>query len=561
MLLEGDLMSDSEDRTRPLDPKRNDETRFTPDSTVEFGLNAAPSNSNTSRDDATQAFEPIVSASNRRQVKYFGEYELLEEIARGGMGVVFKARQVTLDRTVALKMILSGDLASPEAIERFRIEAEAAAKLDHPGIVPIFEIGQHNGQHYFSMGFVEGQSLAQYVKNGPIASRQAAEILKRIADAIAYAHQQGVIHRDLKPANVLMDAKGEPRVTDFGLAKQVHSERDLTRTGDVMGTPSYMPPEQAAGKSDVGPLADIYSLGALLYALLTGRPPFQSANVVDTIMQVIELDPVPPRQLDPKIERDLETICLKCLSKSPSHRYPSAIELSADIDRFLNDQPILARPPGWLEMTNQWARNHVATVVTLMTLLGLSVLFLPTIPLFLAAIQPNQDRKILSFATPLQSIDSAQARGIEQGMTLLLQTQPENKAARFDKAIALLSQQKYAASIDELSVLAHADSQNPELLFTRALANYRLNQVESAQRDLAKCIELRPNWPGPFFLRAEIHLSQDSLRAALHDVDQAILLHPGQIDGYLLRKNVHERLGNYGAAIIDERMIQSLRTP
>jgi tetratricopeptide (TPR) repeat protein len=278
-------------------------------------------------------------------------------------------------------------------------------------------------------------------------------------------------------------------------------------------------------------------------------------------MQVIELDPVPPRKLDPKIERDLETICLKCLSKSPSHRYPSAIELSADINRFLNDQPILARPPGWLETTNQWARNHVATVVTLMTLLGLSVPFLPTIPFFLDAMQPNQDRKLLNLATPLQLTDSAQARGIEQGMTSLLQTQPENKAARFDKAIALLSQQKYAASIDELSVLANADPQNPELLFTRALANYRLNQIESAKRDLATCIELRPNWPGPSFLRAEIHRSQDSLRAALQDIERAILLHPGQIEGYLLRKDIHERLGNYGAAIIDERMIQSLRSP
>jgi serine/threonine protein kinase len=554
-------MSDSEERTQPFDPKRNDEMCFTSDYTLEFEMNASPSPHLAPQEDITQAFEPSDSTSTRHRVKYFGEYELLEEIARGGMGVVFKARQVTLDRTVALKMILSGELASPEAIERFRVEAEAAAKLDHPGIVPIFEIGQHNGQHYFSMGFVEGQSLAQYIKNGPIAPRQAAEILKHIADAIAYAHEQGVIHRDLKPANVLMDAKGEPRVTDFGLAKQLHSERDLTRTGDVMGTPSYMPPEQAAGKSDVGPLADVYSLGAVLYALLTGRPPFQSANVVDTIMQVIELDPVPPRKLDPKIERDLETICLKCLSKSPSHRYPSAIELSADINRFLNDQPILARPPGWLETTNQWARNHVATVVTLMTLLGLSVPFLPTIPFFLDAMQPNQDRKLLNLATPLQLTDSAQARGIEQGMTSLLQTQPENKAARFDKAIALLSQQKYAASIDELSVLANADPQNPELLFTRALANYRLNQIESAKRDLATCIELRPNWPGPSFLRAEIHRSQDSLRAALQDIERAILLHPGQIEGYLLRKDIHERLGNYGAAIIDERMIQSLRSP
>lgn len=195
---------------------------------------------------------------NGDRVKYFGEYELLDEIARGGMGVVFKARQVKLNRIVALKMILSGELAGEEEVQRFKTEAEAAANLDHPGIVPIYEIGEHNGQHYFSMGFVEGQSLADRVKDGPLPPREAAEIMKKVAESVAYAHERGVIHRDLKPANVLLDEKGEPRVTDFGLAKQVESDSDLTRTGDVMGTPSYMPPEQASGRTeDVGPQADV----------------------------------------------------------------------------------------------------------------------------------------------------------------------------------------------------------------------------------------------------------------------------------------------------------------
>ena len=245
-------------------------------------------------------------------VRYFGDYELLQEIARGGMGVVFKARQVKLNRVVALKMILSGDLAGEEEVQRFKTEAEAAANLDHPGIVPIYEIGEHNGQHYFSMAFVEGQSLASKVKDGPLTPREAAQIVKRVTDSVAYAHMKGVIHRDLKPANVLLDGDGQPKVTDFGLAKQLQSDRDLTRTGAVMGTPSYMPPEQAAGWTDqVGPRSDVYSLGAILYCLLIGRPPFQSANPIDVLLQVREREPVAPRQLDSHIDRDLETICLK----------------------------------------------------------------------------------------------------------------------------------------------------------------------------------------------------------------------------------------------------------
>jgi len=251
------------------------------------------------------------------RVRYFGEYELLEEIARGGMGVVFKARQVKLNRIVALKMILSGELAGSQEVQRFKTEAEAAAQLDHPGIVPIFEIGEHQGQHYFSMGFVEGESLQDRIRNGPMDPWEAAKVCAKVGAAISYAHQQGVIHRDLKPANVLLDQNDMPKVTDFGLAKQVESEGDLTRTGVVMGTPGYMPPEQASGDTtSVGPPSDVYSLGAILYCLLTGRPPFQAANTLDTLMQVLEREPISPQDLNPQVPRDLNTITLKCL---PNH--------------------------------------------------------------------------------------------------------------------------------------------------------------------------------------------------------------------------------------------------
>ncbi len=316
-------------------------------------------------------------ASGPARVRYFGDFELLREIARGGMGVVYHARQVSLNRPVALKMILAGQLASDTDVKRFYTEAEAAANLDHPGIVPIFEVGQHEGQHYFSMGFVEGQSLSHRLAEGPLPSREAAELMVKVAEAIEFAHQHGVIHRDLKPANILLDAKGNPRVTDFGLAKKVQGDSGLTGSGQIMGTPSYMPPEQAGGRrGEVGPAADVYALGATLYALLTGRPPFQAATPMDTVIQVISDEPVPPRRLNASIPPDLETICLKCLQKEPGTRYPSAAALADDLGRYLAGEPIVARPVTRVERAVKWARRRPAIagllgLVALVTALGL----------------------------------------------------------------------------------------------------------------------------------------------------------------------------------------------
>ncbi len=314
------------------------------------------------------------------RIQYFGDYELLQEIGRGGMGVVYKARQVSLKRIVALKMILARELAHEEDVKRFRAEAEAAAKLDHPGIVPVFEVGQHEGHHYFTMAYVEGESLAHRLTRGLPQPRDAALLLKQVAEAVAYAHVEGVVHRDLKPANILLPACGlaeaaakpqaAPRITDFGLAKQIERDSVLTVTGQVLGTPSYMPPEQASGKrGQVGPLSDVYSLGAVLYALLTGRPPFQAATGLDTLLQVLDQEPVPPRQLNRSIPRDLETICLKCLEKEPSRRYASARDLVADLDRYLNKQTIKARPSSRRERLVKWMRRRPAAAA----LLGVSV--------------------------------------------------------------------------------------------------------------------------------------------------------------------------------------------
>jgi len=292
-------------------------------------------------------------------LRYFGDYELLEEIARGGMGVVYKARQTTLDRIVAVKMILAGNLASQADIERFHVEAQAAANLRHPNIVAIHEVGKHAGQHYFSMDYVEGQSLADMVRESPLSGERAAAYVKTIAEAIEYAHQQGTLHRDLKPSNVLIDDTDQPRVTDFGLAKRIEGDSALTGTGQILGTPSYMPPEQAAAnRGEVGPPSDVYSLGAVLYELLTGRPPFKAETPLDTLMQVLEVEPVSPRLLNPKIHKDLETIALKCLQKSPKSRYATAAELAADLRRFLHDEPILARPVSGTERLWRWCRRN-----------------------------------------------------------------------------------------------------------------------------------------------------------------------------------------------------------
>lgn len=288
-----------------------------------------------------------------------GGYEILESIGKGGMGVVYRARQVNLRRIVALKMIKPGEFDDPAYIKRFQAEASAAAQLDHPGIVQVYDVGEDAGRHYFSMAYVDGPNLAQLVAERPLTNRKAAVITKAITEAIAVAHAHGLIHRDLKPANVLMEVNGQPKITDFGLAKSIKTESDLTATGQILGTPSYMPPEQATGSiSDVAEPADIYSIGAILYCLLTGNPPFQSANPFDTLKQVQEQEPVPPRQLNPQISPDLETICLKCLEKDPAHRYLSAYELGQDLSRYINGEPIVARPVGLSGRTWRWCKRQ-----------------------------------------------------------------------------------------------------------------------------------------------------------------------------------------------------------
>ena len=304
-------------------------------------------------------------------IKYFGDYELLEEIARGGMGVVYKARQTSLNRIVAVKMILAGQLAGEADIRRFHAEAEAAANLQHPNIVAIHEVGEHQDRHYFSMDYVEGQNLAALVREGPLPPAKAAGLVKTIAEAIQYAHQRGILHRDLKPQNVLIDEHGRPRVTDFGLAKRTGADSSLTQSGAVMGSPSYMPPEQATGRHDqVGPHSDVYSLGAILYQLLTGKAPFVGETPLATLRKVVEEDPGPPSKHSPLSPPDLETICLKCLEKKPEHRYPTARALAEELGRFLNHEPILARPASEWRKVSAWMLKHPWLITAALALIG-----------------------------------------------------------------------------------------------------------------------------------------------------------------------------------------------
>jgi tRNA A-37 threonylcarbamoyl transferase component Bud32 len=323
----------------------------------------------------------------------FGDYELIEEIARGGMGVVYKARQRSINRHVAIKTILAAQFSGKQAVQRFRAEAAAAGLLSHPNIVAIHEAGLLEGQPYFSMDYVEGKNLAQLVGAQPLPPKKAARYVNLVAEAIHYAHNQGILHRDLKPSNVLIDsATDQPRVTDFGLAKRLDNDSSLTLSGQVLGSPHFMPPEQASPvRGKVGRQSDVFGLGALLYYLLTARAPFQGETLESTLRLVLSTEPLAPHLLNPNIPLDLETICLKCLEKDPPKRYATAQALADDLRRFLNNEPISARPLGPAGKMCRWSQRNPA----LATAYSLLILFLGVILIAspLAIFRINQARK------------------------------------------------------------------------------------------------------------------------------------------------------------------------
>ncbi|MCI0534864.1 MAG: serine/threonine protein kinase [Verrucomicrobiales bacterium] len=342
-------------------------------------------------EDELAAVLPRTAASSGSRAR-FGDYELLEEIGRGGMGVVYRARQRSLNRIVAVKMLLFAGLAAPDRLRRFQNEAAATAALEHANIVRLLDVGEHEGQPFIAMEFITGRDLAQLVRERPLASRQAAVYVAKIARAIEFAHRQGVLHRDLKPSNVLVDGFDEPCVTDFGLARNLADNTDLTVTGQMLGSPNFMPPEQASGNlRRMGPTSDVYGLGAILYHLLTARPPFLAETFEATLAAVREREPMPPGQLNEKVPRDLETICLKCLEKDPSRRYETARELADELDRFLKDEPITARPVTRFEHAWRWCRRKPALATAYFLLLLLILVILIGSPL--AALRINQARQ------------------------------------------------------------------------------------------------------------------------------------------------------------------------
>ncbi len=331
-----------------------------------------------SDDQATiiDAANPSSASGEIAPGRCFGSYELLDEIGRGGMGVVFKARQRGLNRIVALKMILASHLATDDQVSRFQREARATARVTHANVVSVFDVGEVEGQHYFVMEYVDGPTLADRLRRGLPTFADAARLVARLARAVAHVHGRGIIHRDLKPANVLLDAEGAPKIADFGLARALDDGEGSTRTGVILGTPAYMAPEQAAANlRQVGPHSDVYSLGAILYECLTGRPPFRSDSALNTILQVLESEPEPPGRVRPEVPRDLALICLKCLEKDPARRYASAADLAADLDRYLAGERISVRPDSFWQSVQRWFRRDPILAIRV-TALVLSALLL-----------------------------------------------------------------------------------------------------------------------------------------------------------------------------------------
>jgi hypothetical protein len=362
--------------------------------TLELSGSAAPT-------DRTQAFswDPNAGEAPRaagvKGAPHVVGYEILSELGRGGMGVVYRARDRSLKREVALKMVLAGNFASAEQLGRFRAEAEAVAKLQHPHIVQIYDVGEQNGLPYFSLEYVDGASLDKALAGKPQLEVDAALIVETLARAMHYAHERGIVHRDLKPGNVLLTKEGDAKITDFGLVKRMEADDSgTTRTGTIMGTPGYMAPEQGRGDKDVGPLADVYALGSILYAMLTGRPPFLAATPLDTLMQLLHDEPVAPSQLQPRISRDIETICLKCLQKEPARRYASALELAEDLRRLLNKEPVLARPVGRVERLWRWCRRRPLVAGLSALAAGLALVVLVGAPIAAVKIAVERDAAI-----------------------------------------------------------------------------------------------------------------------------------------------------------------------
>jgi predicted Ser/Thr protein kinase len=440
---------------------------------------------------------PLQGATEPRAFT-LGDYEILNEIARGGMGVVYRARQISLNRVVALKVVLHGPFASEEFRQRFRTEAQAVAGLRHPNIVSIYEAGEHEGNPYLAMEYVEGKNLAEVVGDKPLSCRRAAQYVRAIAEGVRHAHEAGVLHRDLKPSNVLLDAQEQPRITDFGLAKLLNSDAEITTTGQVLGSPSHMPPEQALSNfRTVGPAGDIYSLGAMLYHLVTGRPPFQGETLQEVLLQVAASEPRPPREVNANVPLDLQTICLKCLQKDPHQRYASADEVANELRRFLNGEPIRARPVGWLEQTFRWCRRKPA----LASAFGVAVASLLVIAIGspIAMIRLERERKAAEAARKQELESRVRAEAAERVSrqqafaALVSQARATIRSGEMGQRVQALEALRNAAAISntvELRRDAMAALALPDLRLTKELdwgPEYTVRRLDPKFERIALC--------------------------------------------------------------------------
>jgi serine/threonine-protein kinase len=495
-----------------------------------------------------------VAAGNERAfaspARIFGDYELLEEIARGGMGVVYKARQVGLNRIVALKLILGGRFADQRALARFRVEAEAAATLNHRHIVPIYEIGEHDGQHYFSMRLINGGSLSDRLGEfrlteldgdgaSSVSSRPRSSIRKQktatidlmihVARAVHHAHVHGILHRDLKPDNILLDEKGEPHVTDFGVAKRIDGGTDITHSGVILGTPNYMAPEQARGDKVVTTAADVYGLGAVLYELLTGKPPFRGKNAMATVRQVLESEPERPRTVNPTIDRDLETIALKCLEKEPARRYPSAEALAKDLECCRNGEPISARPAGLYERASRWCRRNplLASLSASVLALLVAVACVSTV----AAVLISRERSDAIEARDLaqkKAEEAAAAQQLAEGNAKIAEAQKslaQQKAAEAKAAQELAEGNAQAAGEQRALALESFETLitkvQTQLQDTPATHELKKDLLDSAMKGLRKIAASAEKTPLVDQYMAEAHSRMGRIFLRLGDMKEA----------------------------------------
>jgi tetratricopeptide (TPR) repeat protein/predicted Ser/Thr protein kinase len=509
---------------------------------------------NVQTDNANASPDNKTTARVAKVLGELGDYELLEEIGRGGQGVVFRARQKSLNRTVALKVIGLGQWASKAHIRRFRLEAEAAASLDHPCIVPIYEVDERDGSCYFSMKLIEGGQLDEVVKRTPMSVRQAAELMAKVARTVHYAHEHGILHRDIKPGNILLDTKGEPHLTDFGLARLLESESTVTRTLEVLGTPSYMAPEQAAGNNTkLTNATDVYGLGAVFYQLLTGHPPFAGGTTFETVRLVLDTEPRQPRLWNPKIDRDLSTICLKCLEKDPHRRYPSALALAEDLERWLRHEPIRARHTGVFTRGKKWLRRNPTTAAFILVVAVSMAGVLWELPRV-------QEERALVRRTNLSAQEKARLEAEQTNNPAAYDAYLRGRAFpggwHLDGAVRLFQE---AVKLDPNFVLAWA------YLSMAQSQSYWLGTDPSAARlaaakdALDRALALDPDLP-------ETHLAlgyyryygQRDYTGALVEFRQAERALPNSADVILALAALQRRLGHWDEAIAEQRRAVAL---